>query len=122
MGYITVSSDDHGAVLALQDWLRREQFPPGIVVHPCSEEPGPDDMGAWSDGLKIVFENPGLLTAVATAVGAWVGSRARVTRVKVRDGDREIEIDSRRIKDPEQVARRIQEGLAPPARDRNEDI
>jgi putative ubiquitin-RnfH superfamily antitoxin RatB of RatAB toxin-antitoxin module len=55
----------------------------------------------------LVSENTELLGALATTVGVWLGTGVRRTRIRVKDGDREVEIDSTTLKDPHEVVRRI---------------
>jgi hypothetical protein len=63
--------------------------------------------------LVTLFDDRTTVIAVSTAVAGWLTARAssRRTRVKVRHGDREMEIDSAKVRDPEELARRMREEL-----------
>jgi hypothetical protein len=69
--------------------------------------------GGLADMLVTLFDDRTTVIAVSTAVAGWLTARAssRRTRIKVRHGDREMEIDSAKVRDPEELARRMRDEL-----------
>jgi hypothetical protein len=106
---------------SLEDWLRRDPDLRGIRITPATPPPPPGQMGVLTDTLQLVSDNGELMTAVATTIGVWLGTRSKRTRIKVTDGDRSVEIDAGKLEDPEQVTRRILDELAGPGDDDEQD-
>jgi hypothetical protein len=90
----------------LLDWLHREPELRGVAMVTVAGPASPTELGG-SAAIQFLHDNPELVTAVATTVGVWLGTRARRTRIKVSDGDRQVTIDTGRLKDPEAIAARI---------------
>ena len=105
---------------SLADWLRRDPDLRGTRITPVTPPPRPGHMGGPTDTLQLVADNGELMTAVATTIGVWLGTRSRRTKIKVTDGERSVEIDAAKLSDPEQVTRRILDQLAGP-REEDED-
>jgi hypothetical protein len=105
---------------SLEDWLRRDPDLRGTRITPVAPPVVPGQMGVLADTLQLVSDNGELMTAVATTIGVWLGTRSRRTKIKVTDGERSVEIDAANLKDPEQVTRRILDELGGP-REKDED-
>lgn len=130
---ITAPDDvDGGDLTDLRDWLGDDDGMRGVPVslHRSGGRPGEMAGGGVADVLLTLFDDRTTVIAVSTAVAGWLTARAssRRTRVKVRHGDREMEIDSTTVRDPELLARRMREELwaddpreRPPAGDPSEE-
>jgi hypothetical protein len=108
--------DDSEATLALSQWCRRDPELRGIRIAVLSPPARPGEMGLVGEALAFVSDNDALLTAVATTVGTWLGTRTVRTRIRVKLGDKEIEIESRSPGKAQEIAARIVAELdeAPP--------
>ncbi|MFE9633569.1 hypothetical protein [Streptomyces sp. NPDC006463] len=107
---VRVESDPTGAdIRSLADWLARDADvrEAKATVTVLESEQRPDEMGPLADAVQVLLEPDGVLVAVVTAVGVWLESRGRRTRIRVRQGDTEVEIDSADVDDPEAVAESI---------------
>ncbi|GAA1876521.1 effector-associated constant component EACC1 [Asanoa iriomotensis] len=102
-----VTVEDPDAFSPLYDWLLRDEMLRGTVVRPAPVSPADQEMGVVADTVEIVAAHGELLTAVATTVGVWLGTRVRRTRIRIKEGDREVEIDTGTLKDPHEIALRI---------------
>ncbi|MFJ5549236.1 hypothetical protein [Streptomyces sp. NPDC093225] len=91
----------------LQGWLRADEDLAGITVTGRQAPARDGEMGPALEALHLVLEPQGLLTAVAASVGTWASTRRRAVRIRVRSGEKEVEIDAPRLADPDEVARRI---------------
>ncbi|WFE97526.1 hypothetical protein [Micromonospora sp. WMMD987] len=117
---ITIDSTEP-EIFALADWCRRDDTLRTARIAPVSNRAAePGAMGLLSDSLQVVSDHEALLTAVATTVGVWLGTRHRRTRIRVRHGERSVEIDTGHLKDPEKIASFITRQLDP-ARDADKD-
>ncbi|BAL91085.1 hypothetical protein AMIS_58650 [Actinoplanes missouriensis 431] len=67
----------------------------------------PGEMGFVPDALQWVTDNNTLLAALAGAVAGWLGRQRQPTRVRVRLGEREIELESDRVKDADATAEEL---------------
>jgi hypothetical protein len=109
---VTLTVDDDAEVArSLVDWLRREPDLRGIGISQVALAPTTGKMGAGGAVVQIVSDNSEFLTAIATTVGVWLGSRIRRTQVRVRVGEREVEIESNRRDDPTKIAMAILKAL-----------
>ncbi|MEU8775759.1 hypothetical protein [Streptomyces sp. NPDC048606] len=105
----------------LEHWLRQDGRLRGVSV---TGRPAPlrdGDMGPVLEALQLVLEPQGLLTAVAASLGTWAGVRRRQVRVRVRSGEKEVEIDASRLDAPEDVALRIVRALEEPVASEDPD-
>ncbi|WFE59212.1 hypothetical protein [Micromonospora sp. WMMD712] len=66
--------------------------------------PQPEQMGPAVEALQWITENNELLAALTGAVAGWLARQRTPSRIKVKSGDVEIELESDKIKDPEAVA------------------
>jgi hypothetical protein len=64
-------------------------------------------MGAADYAVDIITGAAPVMAAAATTVGMWLGTRSRRTRIRVRNGDKEIEIDGGHVRDPIAIAEQI---------------
>ena len=101
--------DPGGEVLAdLRLWLRTDL--PRLRVTTVRHPSRPGEM---NDGVLAALEtaalSPEVLAALIAAVGGWLAARAttRRTRIRVRRGDREIEIDTADAPKADEIARRL---------------
>jgi hypothetical protein len=104
---LTIGTEDPDQLVALTDWLRREPELRGVRLERLGAAPAPGEMGGGADAVRLVSDNKELLGAVATTIGIWLTTRTRRTRISVQYGKKKVEIDTGRIKDPDEVARRI---------------
>ncbi|MFC6021202.1 hypothetical protein ACFP2T_34140 [Plantactinospora solaniradicis] len=109
-----MSADRMEASRALEDWLRREPDLRGVRIRPVVTKAKPGEMGAVTDALEVIANHDAIVTAVAATIGIWLTARTRATRIRIRHGEREIEIESSRMKDAHQIAVQIVEQLAVP--------
>jgi len=99
--------DDAGAVRALSQWCRSDPELRGVRIVPLAAPVRPGEMGFAGDALAFVSDNDALLTAVATTIGTWLGTRAVRTRIRVKLGDKEVEIDSGNPKKAQEIVAAI---------------
>jgi hypothetical protein len=109
---ITTPENADGDDLAeLRDWLADDAAMRGVPVsmRRTRRQSGEMAGGGLADMLVTMVDDRTAIIAVSTAVAGWLTARAssRRTRIKVRHGDREMEIDSSKVRDPEQLARRM---------------
>jgi hypothetical protein len=59
--------------------------------------------------IEAAVANQEVLMAVISAAGGWLSARAanRRTRIKIRSGEQEVEIDTAHLDDPDEIARKI---------------
>ncbi|WP_376770049.1 effector-associated constant component EACC1 [Actinomadura luteofluorescens] len=98
---------DENDLRSLYQWLRRDDSLRGLEVHLSHAPPRPDDMGPVPALIQAVLEPQGVVTAFISGVVTWAAARRKVVRIRVRDGEKEVEISGTGIKDPEEVAARI---------------
>ncbi|MFD7630745.1 hypothetical protein ACFV7Q_32785 [Streptomyces sp. NPDC059851] len=91
----------------LERWLRADDDLGAVAIAPEQAPVQDGDMGPVLDALQLVLEPQGLLTAVAASLGTWASTRRRNVRIRVRSGEKEVEIDASRLNDPDEVALRI---------------
>ncbi|AGZ40359.1 hypothetical protein AFR_10350 [Actinoplanes friuliensis DSM 7358] len=92
----------------LSDWLRKEPLLSSARFGTTGAPPRPGEMGWPADALQIVA-NADLLTAVATTLGVWLGTRVRRTKIKITHKGRTIEVESG--KNAEAITREILDRL-----------
>ncbi|GGN43610.1 hypothetical protein FHR83_008095 [Actinoplanes campanulatus] len=103
-----------GSYKELRKWLRGDEDLDGVRVDPVEAPPLPGQMsGGAVEALIATVADPGLLGALFGAVGGWAAARAstRRTRIRVKVGDREVEVEGPALRDPEAVARRLRTEL-----------
>lgn len=106
---------DGDQLLSLESALRGDPDLRGTRINRIDLPPRPGEMGPVTDALQWVSENAELTTALAAALTAWLTQRR--TKVRVKVGEHEVELDSTRIEDPEQLALRVLQALTEVQRD-----
>ncbi|WP_425426873.1 effector-associated constant component EACC1 [Asanoa hainanensis] len=95
---VSVVDDEGGDELYdLYEWIRADHKLLKDVVRLVSGRPAPGEMsGAVSGVLEFVSGNGELLSALVGAITGWITARAstRRSRVRVKFGEHEIELDS----------------------------
>jgi membrane-associated two-gene conflict system component 1 (EACC1) len=112
---LTIVDDDGGDLARdLRAWLREDEELRGVTLKLRAGQRDPGEMaGQVIDALVATLSSKELFVALTGAVGGWLVARTsnRRTRVRVRKGDREIELDSSSLKDALAAARLLQESL-----------
>ncbi|GAA0453974.1 hypothetical protein Aca07nite_66540 [Actinoplanes capillaceus] len=107
---VEISLTGDGSYNELRKWLRGDEDLDGVRVDTVGAPPLPGQMsGGAVEALIATVADPGLLGALFGAVGGWAAARAstRRTRIRVKVGDREVEVEGPALRDPEAVARRL---------------
>ncbi|MET7393854.1 hypothetical protein ABZS66_10210 [Dactylosporangium sp. NPDC005572] len=106
---IVVVDDPAGDELAdLHDWLRQDVR--GVRMAPVERPPIEGQMsGGVVAALETAVLSKELLGMVVTGIGGWLSARAttRRTKIRVKRGDVEVEIDSANVEQADQIARRL---------------
>ncbi|MEV0900662.1 hypothetical protein [Actinoplanes sp. NPDC049802] len=112
---IVLKGDESGeSYNELRKWLRGDEDLAGVRVDAVTAAPAPGRMaGGAVEALIATVADPGLLGALFGALGGWAAARAstRRTRIRVRVGEREVEVEGPALRDPEDVARRLRAEL-----------
>ncbi|WP_157441166.1 effector-associated constant component EACC1 [Actinoplanes awajinensis] len=112
---IEVLGDDCGDELHdLREWLRDDADLRGSSLLSLPRPPADGEMnGGVPAALEATIMNKELVVALAGSIGGWLTARAasRRTRIRVRRGEVEVEIDTTKLRDAEKIARTIQEQL-----------
>ncbi|MEV4411034.1 hypothetical protein [Catellatospora sp. NPDC049609] len=106
---------DGDQLLSLESALRGDADLRGTRITRVDLPPGRGELGPVTDALHWAAENPELMAALAAALTAWLAQRR--TKVRVRVGEREVEVDSTRVNDPEELALRVLAALDEVQRD-----
>lgn len=64
-------------------------------------------MGSLADAVQVISDNGTIIAALAATVGTWLTTRHRVTKIRVRNGDREVEIETGQMKNAQEIAAQI---------------
>jgi len=80
------------------------------LVHTSGQRSG--EMGSATEIIQAIFQPQGVLVALAGALGTWIGSRRKPVTIHVRSGEKEVQIDSAKFKEPEEVAARLLRNLS----------
>jgi len=92
--FIKLDDGQSGELEALLSWLKGVDELRGCVER-AAAKPGRDEMGVWSDSISVVLGPGGTGVAFASALAVWLRSRASVVKLKVRGGERVIDLDVR---------------------------
>jgi hypothetical protein len=114
VGLEVVGDESGGQLNDLRRWLRSDDDLTGVRVQSVAKPPASGEMsGGESASLIATVLDPDLLAPLLGALGGWAAARAstRRTRVRVKVGEHEVEIDGAGLRDPEGVARRIRAEL-----------
>ena len=104
------AADHAGELRSLRDWLRADDGFVGTVDLDVSR-PRVGEMGVLGDSLNVVL-GPADIAALATALSVWLRSRKSDLRVRLRSGEREVEVDATNVDDPERFVELVREELA----------
>jgi hypothetical protein len=108
---IATLDDDAGDELnSLRQWLRDNEDLRSVRFTSVTSPPAPGEMtGGVVGALEAAIVNKELLVALTSAIGGWLASRAssRRTRIRLRSGEREVEIDTVKVHDADQIAHKI---------------
>ena len=111
---ITGDSDD---LLALEAALRNDPAIKGALLDRVVRESEADEMGPAVEALTWISDHKDLVIAVAGAITAWIERRR--TTVRIRTGEREIEVSAYGVRDAETLAKALlrpgEDGEAPTA-------
>lgn len=91
----------------LQQWLCKDEDLRHVSITAKQAPVQNGDMGPVLEALQLLLEPQGVLAAVAASLGTWASTRRKNVRIRVRSGDKEVEIDVSRLCDPDDVAIRI---------------
>ncbi|HVK24467.1 MAG TPA: hypothetical protein VM677_24175 [Actinokineospora sp.] len=96
MAYIEIADGDKPAedLADLLDWLGRDKRLRG-KVDVERRDVGEGKMGTLTDALVVALDDGGAVTALIASVGTWLAARRSRVRIKVRRGDRTVELDGR---------------------------
>lgn len=101
-------ASDPAEIETLAQWLRRDDQLRTTQISLMTAVPGDEEMGnALTAALSIVTENKETVSALIGGVATWIATRRKPTRIRVRRGTKEIEIVSRQIDDPVDLAREL---------------
>jgi hypothetical protein len=99
----TTGEPDEAELVSLRKWLSEAPDLRGVRVtaHRSTPEPGTMPGTGLVDAVAAVVTDKATLTAALSAIGGWLTARAsmRRTRLRIKQGDREIEVDSTRVRD-----------------------
>jgi len=113
---IEVVDDGEGDALTdLWSWLRADA--PQVRVDPVDRPGRPGEMsGGVLAALETAVLSKELLGMVVTGVAGWLSARAtsRRTKIRVKRGDVEVEIDTADMKAADEIARRLGRELGGP--------
>lgn len=107
-------SGDPAEVRELLAMLRRDAelraARPELVV----PEPVSGQLGGVADTITALVTNDAVLSAATTTVGVWLGARIRPTRIRVKRGETEVEVETVSGKRAETYARELLDKLSEP--------
>ncbi|RRR98390.1 effector-associated constant component EACC1 [Glycomyces terrestris] len=84
----------------------------GITLSTADGAGSGETLGDLTDTIHAVVANDALLTAATTTIGVWLGARIRPTRIRVRRGDVEVEVETVRAKRADAYARELLDALS----------
>jgi hypothetical protein len=99
-----------GSTEALRDLERELRTDPdlrGTRVSRVDAAPAAGEMGFATEALQWVTDNNELLAALVGAVAGWLARQRPPTRISVKRGDREIELVSDQVRDPDATTREL---------------
>jgi hypothetical protein len=109
----SVIDDPTGEVLAdLRTWLRDDIR--GLYVEQIHRPLTPEEMSSGVlAALETAVVSKELFATVVTAVGGWLSARAmtRRTKIRVRRGEYEVEIDTADLDKADDIVRRLASDL-----------
>ena len=109
---IVILNDESGESIAdLHSWLRDDEETRLLQISMERAPAKPGDMtgGGLAQALEATVSSKEAIAGLAGVIGGWLSSRAatRRTKIRVKTVDVEIEIDTAKVKESEEIARRI---------------
>jgi hypothetical protein len=119
---IAPESADGADLIALRQWMVESVDLRGVrvIAHRSTPEPGTMPGTGVVEALVTVITDKAVLAATTAAIGGWVTARlsTRRTRLRIKYGDREAEVDTARVHDLDDLAAWLRDQLdqdGPPA-------
>jgi len=109
---LEIYCEDADTLHELLDWLQRDPDLRGTEIRVIQTAPTAGSMGALSEGLALV-SRPEILTALTTTLGVWLGNRFTRTRIRVKHGEIEAEIETRSRRRAADFTRELLDRLSP---------
>lgn len=108
---IRIVHDEAGDDLrALARWLRRDDDLKAVTIEESESAGPPDEMGPFTDFVRLVGE-PEVIAAVIGGVTTWVTTRSRTVKVRLKKGNREVEVEGSSADDPQKLADELMDRL-----------
>jgi hypothetical protein len=108
-------SEDGADLIALRKWMVESDDLRGLPVGADRATPEPNTMPGTGvvEALVTVITDKATLTAAATAIGGWLTARLsmRRTRLRIKHGDREVEVDTARVRHLDDLAAWLRDQL-----------
>lgn len=84
----------------------------GVEIIPERTAPSAGQMGGIVQALSAVTEQKEAITAVVTTLATWLSVKKTSTRIRVKRGNKEVEIQGVSIKSAEEAVTRIMKDLS----------
>jgi len=110
---LTITADPE-EVRDLLAWIRRDPELRSARAELVRPRQTGGQMGGLADTIVAVVTNEAVLSAATTTIGLWLGSRFRRTRIRLKRGDIEVEIETASAKRGEAYAQELFNELARP--------
>jgi hypothetical protein len=107
-------SGDPSEVRELLAMLRRDPDLRQARLELEVPRPSAGHLGEIADTVTAIIPNDALLTAATTTIGVWLGARIRPTRIRLKRGETEVEVETIRGKRAEAYARELFDALHKP--------
>ncbi len=106
---LAVSGADGEAQLrSLADWLEREDGLDGVRIDAVTPSVEPGRMGALSDALLVTLGSGSAGAVLARSIVVWLGTRTSDVTVKITHAKGSVQLNARRVRDPEAMLREVQ--------------
>ena len=99
-----VGATDEAELRTLYDCLLREDDLRASRIDWMRAQPRPEEMGALSDALVVSLGAGGAGVALVQSLATWLRTRGADIRLKIVGPHGEIEVDAKRIRDPQAFA------------------
>ena len=94
-------------VPSLLDWLRSEHIE-GLSVQRATGRPAPTEMGFDAAAVDLILSAPAV-TALAGSLAIWLRTRKSQVKIRVKSGEREVEVESSNVANAETVIKKALE-------------
>lgn len=91
----------------LAQWLQEDTDLRPATIQVVDTPGKPGDMGPGAELIQVAFQQHGVLVALVGVLGTWIGTRRRSVTVRVRVGEKEIDIERAKLENPSEVAARL---------------